>query len=107
MAILKADRSPYRSVLILRLGCEISLRGVELRSGSVRMPSMDGIFSGLRERTRRALVGEHCAEGILRHLRDGPKYVSLATLSSVFTNAGLTWSNEETEFVVRKFADNR
>lgn len=53
------------------------------------------------------MARKRSGDGILRQLRDGPKYVSLAALSSMFKGAGLDWNEQERECIIRKFADNR
>lgn len=64
-------------------------------------------FSGLRQRARRELVGVRHSGVITDRLKDGPKYVSLGSLKSAFGAAGLTFSEDEAEYVVKRFADNR
>ena len=74
------------------------------------MPSSSAghhVFSRLCQRARRDLVGMHRSDAIIDRLKDGPKYVSLASLKSAFGAAGLTVSDDEAEYVVKRFADHR
>lgn len=71
------------------------------------MPSTEGVFSCLRQRARSTLVGRNSATAIVDRLQDCPKYVSLPSLSSVFASAGFLWTEEEVDYIVRRFADNR
>ena len=64
-------------------------------------------FSCLRQRARRELVGVRHSGVITDRLNDGPKYVSLGSLKSAFGAAGLTFNEDEAEYVVKRFADHR
>lgn len=64
-------------------------------------------FSCLRQRARRELVGVRHSGVITDRLKDGPKYVSLGSLKSAFGAAGLTFNEDEAEYVVKRFADHR
>lgn len=70
--------------------------------------SSRGVFQHLRERSRSSFVGQHRLDVIVHsRLEHGPKYVPLYTLKSIFGVAGLTLAEAETEYIVKRFADNR
>lgn len=72
------------------------------------MPPTEDVFVCLRQRARSTLVGHNnSSTAIVDRLRDCPKYVSIPALSSVFASAGLLWSEEEADYIIRRFADNR
>lgn len=66
------------------------------------------MFVRLRQRARSSFVGKHRLDVIVHgRLADGPKYVSLSVLKSAFAVAGLLLVEEEAEYLVKRFADNR
>lgn len=73
------------------------------------MTSSSGrVFTQLKQRARSSFVGKHRLDVILHsRLQDGPKYVSMSSLKSAFGVAGLVLTEEEVEYLLKRFADNR
>lgn len=72
------------------------------------MPSgPQSVLACVRQRARCALVGEYRPDAIIRRLEGGPKYVPVSTLKSAFGSVGITLRDEETEWILTRFADNR
>lgn len=66
------------------------------------------VFTSLRSRARSSFVGKHRLDVIVHsRLTDGPKYASLSVLKSAFAVAGLVLVEEEAEYLVKRFGDNR
>lgn len=79
-----------------------SLVGMMASSSSAR------VFAHLKERSRSSFVGQHRLDVIVHsRLEHGPKYISLPTLKSTFGVAGLVLTEEEVDYLIKRFADNR
>lgn len=66
------------------------------------------VFARLKERSRSSFVGQHRLDVIMHsRLEHGPKYISLSTLKSAFGVAGFVLTEEEVDYLIKRFADNR
>lgn len=66
------------------------------------------VFTHLKQRARSSFVGQHRLDVIAHsRLEHGPKYISLLALKTTLGVAGLVLTEEEVDYVTKRFADNR